>query len=135
MKKHDYLELDIFSGNRTITDTFTDIGESVNIFHYDTLSLGFEITSANSEDIQIRVMGKFLDTSTLWYDLPIKSPVATHVGLTQLIYQFDVIDPIMAFAIDVQGLGFIKLQIKGSVNAPIAGIVTKISGFATTGLT
>jgi hypothetical protein len=129
--KHDYLELDIFDGAQSITDTFADVGSSVNIFEYDTLTLGFDILSNNSTDIQIKVLGKFLDTSTDWYVLPIKATAPTVIGLSSLIYEFSESDPKIAFAVDAQGLGFVKLQVKGTGNAPVPGVVTKIAGFAT----
>lgn len=128
--RQDYQRYDVLTSPQTITDTFTNVGSRLNCLEYDTISLYFNITSNNSTAIQIKALGRMEDIDHD-YVLPIKTPSATKVDISNLVYQFSETDAQNCFSIDVQGIPFLQLQVKGVGNAPVPGFVVSIYAYGT----
>jgi hypothetical protein len=128
--RQDYQRYDVLTSVQTITGSFVNIGERLNVLEYDTLTLFFNISSNNSTAIQVKVLGRLEDIDHD-YVLPIKTPTATKTSINNLVYEFSETDPQNCFSVDVQGIPFVQLAIKGTGNAPVPGFVVSIYAYGT----
>jgi hypothetical protein len=128
--RQDYQRYDVLTSLQTITGSFVNIGERLNVLEYDTLTLFFNVSSNNSTAIQVKVLGRLEDIDHD-YVLPIKTPTSAKTSINNLVYEFNETDPQNVFSVDVQGVPFVQLQIKGTGNAPIAGFVLSIYAYGT----
>jgi hypothetical protein len=125
MYRNEYEHYEVMTTPKALTGSFVDFGVEINVLSWNILAVYVSLISNNSTAIQIKPLGRYKDSS-IWYDLPIKTTTAASTALSTLIYQFSGTDPNMVFSTDVDGLAFVKFQMKGTGNVPAPGIVASI---------
>ena len=117
-------------GAQALTDTFAQLGEVINNFGYDNIALFIKIQTNNSTDIQVKIFGRY-EKDGDDFELGYKYLKESVVVVAPTVFQFDHTDPQMAFDCDIRGIPYVIVKVKGTGNAPLAGMVTLAKGLFT----
>jgi hypothetical protein len=125
MYRNEYQHYDVMLTPKALTSSFQDFGVEINALAWNMLTVYVSIVSNNSTDIQIKMLGKYKDSS-IWYDMPAKSTSSGVTTISTQVYEFSGVDPNIVFNADTNGVAFVKFQMKATGNTPVPGVVASI---------
>ncbi len=119
--------VDIISSPQTLTETWTDCGDSINIREYDRILIWNDLTINDSLNFRIRLVTRLTEDGDD-YSLPISINGTDNVRLNHEYIEYDLdIDQKLVYSWDIDNLSsWIQLQVQVGEAGTVPAVIEDI---------